>query len=306
VTASRLIGAVIALGVAAGAARADVSAAARAFSDGQAAQLEGAYERAAQSFELAFNIAPTKEALRSAIRARQLAGQLPRAATLAQVLLAQFSDDPTSLKLANDVIGEARLKLGRITVTCAPQCTLAIGGRATSLHALPTHIVFAVPGRAVLEITFGGDRSVVREIAVKQGDDLALPVSPPPPSVTKPSEPPATAASAREPRRGMSPYVAITGGALTLVLASITTWSALDTVRAHDAYAAAPTAAGWTDGRSKQLRTNLLLGGTIAAGVGTSLITLFWTRWHDTSRPPPDVAVTPQHGGVTLSLGSRF
>ncbi|MBC7975135.1 MAG: hypothetical protein H7138_09135, partial [Myxococcales bacterium] len=52
-------------------AHADVSAAARAFSDGQAAQLEGNHERAAQSFELAFNIAPAREALRSAVRARQ-------------------------------------------------------------------------------------------------------------------------------------------------------------------------------------------------------------------------------------------
>jgi hypothetical protein len=302
---TRFVSAAIAIGLAAGAARADVSAAARAFSDGQAAQLEGSYERAAQSFELAYNIAPTKEALRSAIRARQLAGQLPRAATLAQVLLAQFGDDPTSLKLASDVIGEARVKLARITVNCAPQCTLAIGGRATSLHALPSHIVFAPPGHVALEITFDGDRSVVRDVAVKAGDDLALPINPPPINVIRPSEPSA-AAPARESRGGLSPYVAITGGALTLVFASVTTWSALDTVRAHDAYLAAPSEQGWKAGRDKQLRTNLLLGGAIASGVGSSLIALFWTRWHGSPQAPPEVAIKPSGGGMTLSLGARF
>src|SRR5215471_1222148 len=97
-------------------AHADVSAAARAFSDGQSAQLEGDYDRAAQLFELAYANAPSKEALRSAVRARQQAGQLARAATLAEILLARHGDDSTSAKLASDVIAEARPKFGRITV----------------------------------------------------------------------------------------------------------------------------------------------------------------------------------------------
>jgi hypothetical protein len=143
---------------AAATAHADVSAAARAFSDGQAAQLEGNHERAAQSFELAFNIAPSKEALRSAVRARQLAGQLPRAATLAHLLLTQYPDDAVSTKLAADVLAEAKPRLARVAVTCAPACSLAVGGRAISLTTSASHVVFTNPGKAMFEASFDGDR----------------------------------------------------------------------------------------------------------------------------------------------------
>ena len=298
---------VVGIGLAAPDARADVSAAARAFSDGQSAQLEGNFERAAQSFELAYNIAPSKEALRSAIRARQLSSQLPRAATLAQLLLSQFGDDAASNKLASDVIAEARLKLARIAITCSPQCTAAVGGRAISLNAAATHIVFIAPGRATIEVTFDGDRNVIREVTLKAGDELTLPLEPPPVkrvarSRPRPAAPPAPVVRDDS---GLPPYVAVGGGALTLVLVGITTWSALDTDKAHDAYVAAPTDKGWKDGRSKQLRTNLLLGGAAATAVGTALIAAFWTRWHRVS-DSTEMAITPNRDGVTVSFGGRF
>lgn len=291
-------------------ARADVAAAARAFSDGQSAQLEGNYERAAQSFELAYNIAPSREALRSAVRARQLSNQLPRAATLAQVLATRYADDPVSTKLAADVLAEAKLKLARIVVNCTPSCTLAVGGRAVSLTAAPTQIVFTSPGHQALEATFEGDQAVTRELTVRAGDDLTLPIEPPPPRVVvrptpppAPRPPPATAPAARD--RGLSPAVAITGGAITLVLGSLTLWSGLDTQKAHDAYVAAPSDAGFNDGRSKQLRTNLLLAGTGASGLTTALIAIFWTRWSP-HRAPPDVSLSTTHGGVSVALGGHF
>jgi len=289
-------------------ARADVAAAARAFSDGQSAQLEGNYERAAQSFELAYNIAPSREALRSAVRARQLSGQLPRAATLAQVLATRYADDPVSAKLAADILSEAKLKLARIVVTCTPACTLAVGGRAVSLTAAATQIVFTAPGRQALEATFEGDQAVAREITVRAGDDLTLPIDPPPPRVVlrRPPPPVARPAPAPAPRdRGLSPAVAITGGAVTLVLGSLTLWSGLDTQKAHEAYVAAPSDAGFNDGRSKQLRTNLLLAGTGASGLTTAVIAIFWTRWRSHGAPP-EVSLSTTHGGVSLALGGHF
>jgi len=288
--------------------RADVATAARAFSDGQAAQIDGNYERAAQSFELAYNIAPSKEALRSAVRTRQLSNQLPRAAMLAQILATRYGDDPVSAKLAAEVIAEAKLKLARIAVTCTPPCTLAIGRRAISLNAAATHIVFTAPGRQALEATFEGDRSVTREIAVRAGDDVTLPIDQP--LAQRPvASVPAPRAPSAQPRRdsaGLSPAVAITGAATTLVLATLTVWSGLDTNKAHDAYVASPSDAGWTDGRAKQLRTNLLLGGTGVAGVGTALVAGFWTRWGGSPATTPDVAIAPAAGGLTVSYGGRF
>jgi hypothetical protein len=303
-----------AIGFAAQAARADVSAAARAFSDGQAAQLEGNYDHAAESFELAFTIAPSKEALRAAIRARRLANQLPRAATLAQALLDQYGDDAMSAKLANEVIADAKPKLARISVTCSPRCALALSGRSISLHLAPAHAVFAAPGHHVLEATFDRGPAVTREITVNPGDDLALAVAPPPAARAAPPSPSradAMIASSPAPRDGggISPVYAIAGGIVTAGLAGAMTWSAIDTLHAHDAYAAAPTPEGWRRGMDKQARTNLLLGGAAAAGVATTLIAVLWTRWHRSPRSPgpaTELAISTRDGGVVLSLGSVF
>jgi hypothetical protein len=292
-------------------ARADVSAAARAFADGQAAQLEGNYERAAQSYELAFSIAPSKEALRSAVRARQQANQLPRAATLAAVLLAQYPDDTESAKLANEVIAEAHGKLARIEVACTPACTVALGGRAISLNAAPGHVVFAPPGRHKLEVTFDGDRALTREVIVKAGDDVNLPFEAP---AAKPAKraPAGSGSASAEPGdlaahearpRPLSPTYVYIGGGLTVALAGVTVWSGIDTLHAHDAYAKAPTADGWSSGRSKQLRTNILIGSTAAAGIATGLVALFWTQW---SAPASHVAIAPTASGATLSYGGTF
>ncbi len=306
------------LGIAATAApeaRADVSTAARAFSDGQAAQLEGNYDRAAQSFELAYTIAPSKEALRSAVRARQLSNQLPRAATLAQVLLSQYGDDPASAKLASDVIADARQKLARLTVTCPSRCTLAIGGRAISINASTSHVVFATAGRQSLEISFDDDESVTRELTLKAGDDLSLPIEQPPVKHVfkskKPTDAEAAAAPAPEPeppheRRRLPPVFALAGTVATLAVGSVAVWSALDTKNAHDAYVAMPTPAGWKSGQSKQNRTNYLLGTTAGVGVITAVVALFFTRWHDESLPVNEVAVAPSAGGWTFALGSSF
>jgi hypothetical protein len=306
--AGALLATIVASWLGARDARADVAAAARAFADGQAAQLEGNFERAAQDFELAYHIAPSKEALRSAVRARQATGQLPRAATLAQLLLTQYPDDLASSRLANEVLGEARLKLGRIAVACTPQCTLTIGGRATSLSAAKTHVVFVAPGTLRILATFEGDQAVARELTLAAGDDVALSVAGPPPpdrQAVRPAVAPARPLRADD-RGGLPPAFAVTGGIVTLGLAGLTLWSGVDTQRAHDAYVAAPTPAGFSDGRSKQLRTNLLLGGAAAAGVATALVAVFWTRWHDEPAPRAELSIAPVGGGLSVALTHPF
>jgi hypothetical protein len=155
-------------------------------------------------------------------------------------------------------------------------------------------------------VTFDGDRSVTREVTLRAGDELTLPIDPPPPSRVAPAPSPATPpmAEART-ASGLPPLYAITGGVVTLALAGITVWSGLDTNDARDAYVAAPTRDGFTAGQSKQLRTNLLLGSTIAAAAGTTAIAVFWTRWRGATSPA-EVAIKPTTGGVTLSFGGRF
>lgn len=296
-------------------ARADVTAAARAFADGQAAQLEGDHARAAQSFELAYTIQPSKEALRSAVRARQQNGQLSRAATLAEELEAKYPEDEASMKLASEILTEARPKLGRVTVACTPACSLALDGRALSLVAAEKHIFYVNPGSQSLDASFEKGGTATRTITPEAGADLTVelvrPADLPPP---KPfgSDPPKKELPPRPIERdvaeshGISPVVTFVGAGVTIVLGAVAIWSGVDTVSAHDAYVAMPTQAGWDDGRAKQLRTNLLWAGTAAAGVSTALIAVFWTDWKGHGAEPP-VAVAPvAEGGLSVSFHGSF
>jgi hypothetical protein len=291
-------------------ARADVSAAARAFADGQSAQLEGDYDRAAQSFELAFSNAPSKEALRSAVRARKLAGQLARAATLAEVLLAQYASDATSAALAGDVIAEARPKLGRVTVSCSAKCWLAVGGRAISMPPAETIVLYLQPGHHTLEATYEDGRSAAREVAAVAGADNQVELDPPrQPADPTPADPelkPAAPPHAEHvEQRGVRPLVPLTGGAVAIGLAGVAIWSGLDTNKAHDAYVQNPTHAAFVDGRSKQLRTNILIGSAIAVGVTSAIVAIWWTRW-DSGELPPAVSLAPAPGGGLVTYGASF
>lgn len=290
------------------ASAADVTAAARAFAEGQKAQLEHDYERAAQSFELAYSIVPSKEALRSAIRSRQLAGQPARAATLAEILLSRYGDDPQSVKLANEVLDDARPKLGRVEVTCAPACSLAVDGRAVSTSASDVHTFYVTPGAQSLEATFVGAPAVKRGIKTKAGEAVAVkidrPPHPPAPSAPPAAIPqPAAAASpSKDEPGGVSPVVPIVGGTITLALVGVAVWSGLDTLSAHDAYVDNPMPEAFQDGRSKQTRTNILWGAAAAAGVGTAVIAIFWTNWGG-DRHEPRVTVSPGDDGTGWRVG---
>jgi hypothetical protein len=300
-----------AIGAAAPAAHADVSAAARAFSDGQTAQLEGDYDHAAQSFELAYSNAPSKEALRSAIRARQLAGQLARAATLAELLLVKYADDAPSTKLAGEVIAEARSKFARITVTCAPRCALAIGGRAMSLPPAETQVVYVAAGRQTLEATFDDARTASREIAAVAGADSEVRLGPQAPTpAAAPAAPPRPEATVKRERtepaaaRGLPRTVPLAGAAVAVGLAGAGVWSGLDTNKAHDAYVKNPTHQAFTDGQSRQLRTNILFGSAIAVGAATAVVAIWWTRW--SGNETPAVALAPSSDGALVTYGRRF
>jgi hypothetical protein len=293
--------------LAAGTAHANVNAAARAFADGQAAQLNGDYDHAAASFELANSIMESKEALRSAVRARQLSGQLARAATLAESLLVKYASDPQSVKLANDVLIEARAKLGRIQVTCAEACSLAGNQRALGLTAAVTHLVYVQPGSITLDVSFSNDRTTQRRVVPLTGTLLELKIDAPPMPIAKKS----VDAQKKPASRGLPRTVPITTGVITVAIGGIAIWSGLDTLKAHDAYEANPdrSTAEFDKGRSKQLRTNLLLAGTGVAALSTLAIAAFWTDWKGDPKKKKEtksIAVAPTDGGLTFAYGASF
>ena len=101
------------------------------------------------------------------------------------------------------------------------------------------------------------------------------------------------------PPDGLPPGVFVTGLVLTAGLGGALIWSGLDTLDGSRAYAQSPTQAALDDGRVRELRTNVLVGATAAAGAATLLIGAFFTRWR-----APAVYAGASPAGVLV--GGRF
>lgn len=279
-------------------ARGEIAAAARAFQDGQKAQLRGEHARAAELFELADALAPAPEALRSAIRNYDAAGQPARAASLALRAQARYPDDPATLRTAEELLVRRGPELARLRVRCAAPCSLLVDGEATALEPADDVDVFVPPGARVLEARFGAGSAVEHAVVLGAGEvrelSLAAPASAPAPvepsaRARVPSRPvPARAvlaSDASDPSRaraaddgGLAPWVFITASALTATAGAAALVSGLDSLDKRDAYEADPTRERYERGVDSERRTNALLLATGGLAL-TSLVLLAFTDW---------------------------
>jgi hypothetical protein len=306
------------------AAAQDVAGAANAFSRAQKADLSGDHDTAAELYELADSLAPTPEALRSALRARKAAGQLGAAAGHAERMLHRYPADKRSKDLAEATLEEARRKLARVEVHCKPKaCGLVVDGAAATSEVSENHVIFLAPGQHEVNAAFGPDRAVPKATQAKAGDRTSFNFEAPPPStaprltdaggkggVHLSTEP--TVDRGARPSRALSPWIFATGAAVTAGLGAATVWSGMDVMNAHDAYRGHETQRAYEDGLTKERRTNVLIGATITAGLATVVLAYF-TRWSGSSESaaaPPRARVMagggPIAGGATLTIGGDF
>jgi len=137
------------------------------------------------------------------------------------------------------------------------------------------------------------------KITAKPGDRIewkldepteATPTPPPPVVVPPPQQPPKEQPVQPASTKPLGPLVFFIGAGLTVVAGAATIVSGIDTENSPGADAVRTQCAGqgescqaYQDGRSKQLRTNILLGTTIGLGVVTGVVGVFFTQW---SHPP--------------------
>ena len=265
------------------AAEEDVAGAANAFSRAQRAALAGDYAQAAELFELADSLAPTPEALRSALSARRAQGQLATAAGHAEELLRRYPDDSESRKLASDTLDEAKKKYARQEVSCSPEpCVLLIDGAAAGAEPKAKHVVYLPPGEHELVASFGKRRANPKRVTSVAGGRESSRFEAPP--ETTPEAPPvvATTSGDTDPGRdrppesgGLSPWFFGIGVGVTAVLGGVTIWSGLDTLDKHDAYEQNQTQAGYDEGQRLERRTNILIGATAVAAAATITLAVF-------------------------------
>jgi hypothetical protein len=276
----------------------DLAAAANAFSRAQKAELAGDHDSAAELYELADSLAPTPEALRSALRARRAAGQLGTAALDAEKLINRYPDDRRSRELADATLEEAKKKLMRLEVKCHPRaCGVVLDNAAASADTSELQVIYVEAGDHRVIAAFGQDRSDPQVVHGKAGDHVSLTFNAPPERHLI-GGPAGAGGNARAGALGSADRGVVTGGGglpvwvfavgavATVGLGATTIWSAVDVLQANSTYEHNITTpppgynatAAYNDGRTREMRTNFLVGATVVAAVSTTVIGVF-TRW---------------------------
>lgn len=269
-----------------------LKAAEEEYDAGRRAYLAEQFESAALHFENAFRDAPRAQVLRNAIRSRQQAKQLARAATLAAVAKRRYTADPQTRDLAEDVLREAGPKLHEVRVTCSLPCSVGVDGRIGTLEEGTTAVLYLDPGKHELSFGFSRGKAVLRAFDARAGakDDLAVDApretAPPPPQATPaPSSIPPREAPPRA-SSGLPPAVFYVGVGLTLAAGAATAISGADTLASPGKDAVREGCVGqgeecelYKSGLAGELRTNIGLGLTGGLVVVTTVVGLFLTDW---------------------------
>jgi len=280
---------------------AQVRIAAEAFDKGREAYKAEDYVEAAEQFEKADSNAPSPAALELAIRARDRAGELDRAATLMSLALKRHPDDENLLKIASDLSKRASATLFALTATCDSPCDLTVGGKI--VHGAPDtqRILYVKPGKLTIRAGWSDNRNDSKQVEAEAGGkgevDFVAPTTAAAESMAKEPEEPVAAApvapvnpnkdEGAKKSSGWSPTVFYVGAGLTAVVGGVLIWSGIDTlsnpgkdkVKAECEKNAPDCTDLYNQGRSHQTRTNVLIGATSLVGAATIAIGLFATDW---------------------------
>jgi hypothetical protein len=297
----------------------EIKRAGAAFDHGKRAYRNEEWVDAAEQFEIADTAAPSAAALELAIRSRERANQLDRAAGLAALALDRYSDQQKLVKLANDVLKKAAKALHKLSVACDHACDLLVDSKLVHGRSSTERTIYLVPGDYSVRASWSGDRSRTEKVTASKGGsselsftapplakpkpEAATPVAPAPEPTPAPSEGVSAEASG-----GWSPVVFFIGTGLTLAAGAVTTWSGIDTQNNPGADRVREECAGqgescplYQEGLDKQRRTNILAGITAGLGVTTIVIGLFATDWGGSEKPA--ARARSQRAGIEPWLG---
>jgi len=279
-----------------------VRTAAEAFDRGREAYKTEDYVEAAEQFESADANAPSAAALELAIRARDKAGQLDRAATLAALALSRHPDDSNIQKIAPPIVERAKAELFKLDLKCDEACDVTVGGKIAPGRRATDRTLFLAAGHYNVRAGWSGERSLSKSVDGNRGETGALEfsapqVAPAPTPVVAPVTPPPADKLADEGPQAKSGKLPRTvfwvGVGLTGALAGTTLWSGLDAQnnpgpdRVRDACKTVDSNGNhsaecdslYNEGLDKQHRTNLLLGVSAGVGIATAVVGAFFTDW---------------------------
>jgi hypothetical protein len=282
------IGLPIAIAVWAGAASAADPAtgeARRAYDKGADAYNHGDYAVAVQELARADELAPNENVLRFALFAAERADSAILAMNLVERARARSMTAPVIEKLVARFA--PTLASIRINCTSGAACTARVDGvavpvgRTLWVSPTPHAIEFRTKGgleRRSIDPRAGTSLLVAPDgrLPLVETEDTSA-SQPPPPEEQQPAR-----------HSGPSPVWFWLGAGVTAVLGGAATASAFDTIGKHDDFIAHRTNARADEGQDAQMRTNILIAGTLASAAITAALGLFVVRWG--GAPPPSVA----------------
>jgi len=247
-------------------------AAREAYSQGAAAYEAHDFARASTLLAQADELLPNPVVLKLALAASLQADD--PVVGMALVLRAEKrAVDGSLADLAHDGRGRFEGRVGLVRVACAGhrRCRAHVGAQAAG----DGERIVAAPG--AVEVVFDEPvRTVHVTVAAKTTTDAVEPALPPVHTASQPAPPPA-----REPS-GLSPAFFWAGAGASAILGGLTGVSALDGKSQHDEFllAARRTPDAKDRGQDAETRTNVLLAATLITAAATSVVGLFFTRWH--------------------------
>ncbi len=285
----------------------DKTRAKEAYDRGLEAHKRGDLKRAAEEFARADALAPSPVALQAALDASIEADDAP----LGAELLERSRREPATPTLAASITAahlKFRGKTGKVRVECpsGATCHAKLDDRPIEVDKVvwartgPHTIAFGVDGGRAQTKTIEVSADQLTEISAGKGGAVAPLASA---DATVPSS-----AGEDSPRKkgpftdGLPPIFFFGGIGLTVVLAGVTTYFALDTSSQHEEFENAgctranfaPCADLQSKGESSQSTANVMLALTGVAAVGTAVVGIAFTNWKG-----PMVAMHPGGGGAT-------
>jgi tetratricopeptide (TPR) repeat protein len=283
----------------------DRKAAHAAFKEGDALFKKGDFRGAAQAYETAYKKAPHFAPLWNAARAWESANEPVRAANLYAKYLEEAPPNAPDRNRAIASLKKLAAKLGKLDVHAAQ----GVDHVTVDDEPIEGDSVYVSPGAHVVQGRVG-DRVVREQPKVAAGESISVALSPPAPEPEKPIEKPASPPSTAE-HKGWSPVIVAFGGAVTGILAGLAVWSGMDTLHQKDVFDGAPTQDNLDQGKSKQQRTNLLIGAAAGVGAITAICAVFLVDWHGkteekTPEPTGVASVRVRVGPGAIQIGGAF
>jgi hypothetical protein len=286
----------------------DARGAGQAFTEGQRAYKHGDFRHAAESFERAYSLLPKLPALWNAARAWQEGGEATRAANLYAKYLSLAPPSAPDRDHAIKSLNQLNEKLSRVEIHASDFKDVQLDGAAVEgIDDAPDHtlVVYVNPGAHVVDGAKNGEHSLQKQtVAAGAIVSVVLTIEP---TEKKDSPPPPIVVETHT--KGLPPWVLLIGGGLTVVSLGVTIWSGLDTQSQKSTFTQTPTQQNLDDGRSKETRTNVLIGVTAGFAVITGVTAIF-VDWKSLSsskeKPPPPQQVRLGVGPGSMMIEGRF